>query len=234
MSVDQIPLDLDYRPGLTRADFAVAAANAEAFTALEQWPDWPSATLILTGPEGSGKSHLANIWRTRTGAREIAPDNIAVPTVPALIEGARAIVIDDAHRAPEEALLHIFNMTAERCGHLLLVSRDPPVRWNIALPDLRSRLLASPSFTIAPPDDELLRAVLIKLFADRQLTVPREIISYLALHGERSYAGAIQAVTALDSAALAESRRITVALLKRVLPIDLKESENTTLSDPSA
>jgi chromosomal replication initiation ATPase DnaA len=217
MPIEQMPLALDQRPGMTRADFVVSASNEEAVSALDRWADWAGAALVVSGPAGAGKSHLAAIWRETLGAREIAPDRLVGDAVPALLVGASAIFIDNVDRAAEEPLLHVFNMIGERRGHLLLVARDLPARWNIALPDLRSRLLSSRSVTILPPDEELLRGVLVKLFSDRQLIVAGDVIGYLVLHLERSYAAAIRAVAALDAAALVEGRRVTVPLARRIL-----------------
>jgi chromosomal replication initiation ATPase DnaA len=134
-------------------------------------------------------------------------------------------VVDGAARAAEEPLLHLFNLLAERQGHLLLVARAAPARWAIALPDLRSRLLAAPAVAVAAPDEALIAALLVKLFADRQLPVGEDLVAYLALHLERSFAAAQRAVAALDAAALAEHRRVTVKLARRVLGLEGPGSE---------
>lgn len=130
---------------------------------------------------------------------------------------ARAAVVDHADEADEEALLHLYNLIAERSGHLLLVAREPPARWGIALADLRSRLLAAPSVGVAAPDDTVLSGVLVKLFADRQIAVSEEVIAYLIVQMERSFAAAEETVAALDAAALAAGRAITVPLVRDVL-----------------
>jgi chromosomal replication initiation ATPase DnaA len=213
----QLPLDLPHRPALGRADFLVAPCNEAAIAWLDRWPGWPAPALALYGPAGSGKTHLAHVFAARAAARFIDPAALATDRVPALLGAAAAAIVDDADRAAEEPLLHLYNLLAERGGHLLVVAREAPARWRIALPDLRSRLSAAPAVAVAPPDEALIGALLVKLFADRQLAVGEEVLAFLALHLERSFAAAQRAVAALDAAALAEHRRVTVPLAKRVL-----------------
>ncbi|HXQ51269.1 MAG TPA: DnaA/Hda family protein [Stellaceae bacterium] len=213
----QLPLSLPHRPALGRDDFLVAPANAEAVAWLDRWPNWPAPALVLAGPAGSGKTHLAQVFAARSGAVLLAAAALARAAPPALVADARAAVVDDAERADEEALLHLYNMLAERGLHLLLLARAAPARWGIVLPDLRSRFLAAPVATLAPPDDALLAAVLVKLFADRQLLVGEEVVAFLVPRLERSFAAAASAVAALDQAALAAHRRITVPLARAVL-----------------
>jgi chromosomal replication initiation ATPase DnaA len=213
----QYVLDLPHTASRGRADFIAAPANEAALGWIERWPDWPAPALALSGPAGAGKSHLAQIWRDRADAREIAPEALGNAAVPGLLGTARAVLIDGADRAAEEPLLHLYNMLAERGGHLLIVARLPPARWTIALPDLRSRLLAAPAIAVAPPDEELIGALLVKLFADRRVPVSRELISFLTLRLERRFAAAHDAVALLDRHALADHRPITVPLARRVL-----------------
>lgn len=213
----QLPLDLGHLPALGRADFLIAPCNEAAAAWLDRWPDWPASALALFGPAGSGKSHLAQLWRLRASAVAIDAQDLASEQVADLLRTARAAVVDEAECAEEEALLHLYNLVAERGGHLLIISRQPPARWGINLADLRSRLLASPAVAVAAPDDALIGAVLIKLFADRQLAVSEEVIAYLVVHLERSFAAAQHAVAALDAAALARGRAVTVKLARQVL-----------------
>lgn len=220
----QLPLDLGHLPALGREDFLVAASNEAAVKWLERWPDWSRPALALYGSPGSGKTHLAHVFAARvraTGAATIfiEPTALDVAAVPDLVGGARAVVVDDAAHAPEQALLHLHNLVAERRGHLLIVAPEPPARWPIALADLRSRLLAAPAVALNPPDDALLGAVLVKLFADRQVTVAADVIAYLVARIERSFAAARAAVAALDAAALAEKRPITAPFARRVLEL---------------
>ncbi|HEV8029338.1 MAG TPA: DNA replication protein [Stellaceae bacterium] len=216
----QLPLDLGHRPALGRADFLVAPSNAEAVAWLDRWPLWPAPALALYGPKGSGKTHLAHVFAARAGARFIDPATLATERVPTLLGEARAAIVDDAAAAAAEPLLHLYNVLAEQQGHLLLVAREPPAHWAIALPDLRSRLLACPAVALSPPDEALIGALLVKLFADRQLVVGDDIVTYLTLRLERSFDAVLQAVATLDRAALAERRRITVPLARRVLGFD--------------
>ena len=216
----QLPLDLGHRPALGRADFLVAPSNAEAVAWLDRWPLWPAPALALYGPRGSGKTHLAHVFAARAGARFIDPAALATERVPTLLGEAKAAIVDDAASAAAEPLLHLYNVLAEQQGHLLLAAREPPAHWAIALPDLRSRLLACPAVALSPPDEALTGALLVKLFADRQLAVGDDVVTYLTLRLERSFDAVLQAVATLDQAALAERRRITVPLARRVLGFD--------------
>jgi DnaA regulatory inactivator Hda len=212
-----LPLDLGFRPALGRADFLIAPCNAAAVAWIDRWPDWPAPALALWGPAGSGKTHLLEVWRARSNAVAIAPQALASASLPQLIGSSRAAAIDDAQSADEEALLHLYNVLAERQGHLLLAAREPPARWAIRLADLRSRLVAAPAVCVQAPDDALLGAVLVKLFADRQLRISEDVIAYLLPRIERSFAAAQAIVAALDEAALADQRAITVRLARDLL-----------------
>ncbi|HXY98708.1 MAG TPA: DnaA/Hda family protein [Stellaceae bacterium] len=219
----QLPLDLPHRPALGRADFLVAPCNRDAVAWLDRWPRWPAPALALGGPPGSGKTHLAHVFAQRAAARFIDPAALVTERVPSLLGEASAAVLDDAAGASEEPLLHLYNLLAERGGHLLVVDREPPARWPLALADLRSRLVACPVAAVAAPDEALLGALLVKLFADRQLPVSEEVVAYLALQLDRSFDAARRAVAALDAAALAEHRRVTVPLARRVLGFEPRE-----------
>ena len=168
----QLALALDHRPAMGEADFLVASSNRDAVLWLDRWPDWPGAGLAIHGPAGCGKSHLAQVWRRRSGARSITAATIANEDPASLLSDCIGFAIEDADRGVDErALLHLYNWTAEQGGNLLLTGRSPPARWGIALPDLRSRLAAMPAVAVTPPDDALFAAVLIKHFADRQSAV---------------------------------------------------------------
>jgi DnaA regulatory inactivator Hda len=229
MTANQLPLDLGHRPALGQADFVVADGNRDAVAWLDRWPDWPAAALVIHGPAGCGKSHLVAVWRARSQARSLAPDQLRRGPLAPLIETRGHLVLDDAENAvaaggeaAETALFHLYNAVKARGDTMLLTARTPPARWVIALPDLASRLSALPAVAVAQPDDELMAAVLFKLFADRQLAVDRRVIDYLATHMERSFASARQLVDRLDREALARRRRITrplaAELLERMRP----------------
>ena len=221
----QLVLDLPLAPGMGREDFLETPANAAALRAISHWPsgaEGEAHALVLIGPEGSGKSHLAEIWRLENDALKAHAADLRVEAVPHLLARGALVLEDlpaDAARAPEweTALFHLLNMARQEGAHVLLTSCRSPARWPVALPDLRSRLAALPVAEIEPPDDMLLRAVLVKLCTDRQLLVPEEVISYLLTRMERSLTAARQLVAALDAASLREKRRITRPLAARVL-----------------
>lgn len=219
----QLVLDLGHRPALARSDFLVSDCNAEAVGWIDRWPDWPGPGLVIWGPAACGKSHLGQVWRARMDAPMITPADFERREPPELAGEGRAVYVDDADGIAGDALreraaLHFYNLIAARGGHILFSARTPPARWPVALADLRSRLNALPAVEIAPPDDAVLGAVLLKLFTDRQLQVGVEVISYALARMERSFEAAERLVAAVDAAALASQRRVSVALLRQVLP----------------
>jgi chromosomal replication initiation ATPase DnaA len=213
----QLILDFGHRPAFGAADFLVAPSNAEAVTWLDRWPDWPSPALAIYGPPGCGKTHLARVFAARSAARLVTAESLVIERLPEILATARAFVVDDADRAPARAMLHLYNLLAERGGHLLVASRDPPARWKVTLDDLHSRLAAAPAVAVSAPDDALLAALLVKLFADRQVEVSEDVVLYLVTRMERSFEAARQMVADLDTAALAERRSITVKFASAVL-----------------
>ena len=214
----QLAFDLAQRPALGAEDFLVAESNAEAVSWLDRWPDWPGRGLVLHGPPGSGKSHLVHVWQAATGGTLLSPESVAAASAGVLASGASSVALDDADRAPQnEHLLHLYNSIVEAGGTLLLTGRTPPARWPVSLADLRSRLRALPAVAVLSPDDSLLAALRVKLFADRQLRVAADLVHYLVGRLERSPDAARRAVAALDEAALAKGREITVPLAREVL-----------------
>jgi chromosomal replication initiation ATPase DnaA len=218
----QFPLPFDHRPSLDGEDFLVGPCNAEAVAWIDRWPDWPGPALALAGAPASGKTHLASVFAQESGGRFITAADVAgVP--PADLTGAGVpLILDDAEAvagdaAAEQGLFHLLNHLAGRPGTLLLVAAEAPARWGVRLADLGSRLNALPVATIGAPDDALMAALLVKLFADRQLQVGADVVNYLAARMERSFAAAQTLVGALDERALAERRGITVALARTVL-----------------
>jgi chromosomal replication initiation ATPase DnaA len=208
----QQALDLPVEPRYGRADFLVSDSNRAAFEWVERWPDWPTHALVLYGPPGSGKTHLAQLWRERAGATLIAGDALTRPDEP-----SGAVALDNAERAAERPLLHLYNLCREQKRGLLLTMAAPPAALPIALADLASRLRSLPAAGIAPPDDELLAAVLLKHFADRGIKVAPGLVAYLVPRIERSFAGAASLAAALDRRALAAGKPVTVKLARTML-----------------
>jgi chromosomal replication initiation ATPase DnaA len=218
----QLSFDLPHRPALGREDFLVAPCNAEALVWLDRWPEWPEGRLVVHGPEGAGKSHLAEVWRRQSGAAVLSPE--CLEEIAAEMPPPRAaLLLDDAASAMsatrEPALLHLLNGLREVGGTLLLTARTAPARWPVRLPDLASRLAASPTVGIGPPDDALLAAVLVKFFHERQVRVSGDVVHYLISRIERSFAAAQLTARALDEASLSGKRPITVALAREVLEV---------------
>jgi chromosomal replication initiation ATPase DnaA len=214
----QLPLELGHRAALGRDDFLVSDSNREAVGWIDTWPDWPSRGLVIVGPPASGKSHLAQVWCGCSGAATVSLSALARPDAAAHLAQHRAILIDDANQAPDERnLLHLYNLLVERGGSLLLTASEPPARWMLRLADLRSRLSTLPVVAIRAPDDALMQGVLVKLFADRQLRVDPELVTYIASRLDRSLAVAAQAVESLDRAALASHRALTIPFARDTL-----------------
>lgn len=223
----QLVLDFGHRSALGREDFLVAPSNAEAVAWLDRWPAWPAPALAIYGPEGCGKSHLVQVWRARSCALEFPRADLESWALGERLGVARAAFIDDADRGVDEAaLLHLYNMLAERGGHLLVTGREGPARWALQLADLRSRLIAAPAVAVAAPDEALMAALLVKLFADRQLRVNADLVAYVVTRMDRSFEAARRLVAALDQTALAARRRITVPLARAVLE-DLERAKQS-------
>jgi chromosomal replication initiation ATPase DnaA len=220
----QLTLALPHRESLSRDDFLEGPGNAAALTLIDHWPDWPARVMLLIGPEGSGKSHLAAIWAAQAGARVTAATALAPHEVPAAL-ATGALVVEDvsAGCVDEHALFHLLNLAREDSACVLITSRTPPTAMPVALRDLASRLRALPMVTLAAPDDILLRAVIVKLCADRQMSIDESVVGYLAARIERSFAAARHTVERLDAEALRLARPVTRALAASVLregPLD--------------
>jgi DnaA regulatory inactivator Hda len=204
-------------------DFLVAPGNRRAVDWIDRWPDWPFTALVVCGPPGCGKTHLAALWRARTGAASIDLAEAGIEQAAALTAGGRPILIEDCDRAlgdgqAERALLQLYNLAKAADGRLMLTARQAPSEWRLALPDLKSRLNSAMVVTVDPPDDALLRSIAIKLFADRQVTVGEEVVAFLLSRGERTVTGVAQAVDLLDRASITLKRPITVPMAREVLP----------------
>jgi chromosomal replication initiation ATPase DnaA len=214
--IRQLAFDLPSDAAMTRADFFVAPSNALALQAVEGWEGWPGRKLVLVGPEGSGKTHLAQVWAAMTGGVILPAADLARADIAAL--AGRAVVVEDADRlaGAEAELFHLHNIVTGS-GALLLTAQTVPRDWGLTLPDLISRMQAAPLARLEAPDDALLSAVLVKLFADRQLAVPANLIPYLVSRMPRSIGAARGLVAALDAQALALGRPVTRSLAGDVL-----------------
>jgi chromosomal replication initiation ATPase DnaA len=214
----QLALALEHSESFAREDFLSGACNAAALALIEAWPHWPGNIVVLTGPEGCGKSHLAAIWANIAGARTIAArvlDRLTVPS--ALATGA--LVIEDLvpQDFDERALFHLLNLAREEDAFVLMSARTASAGWTFAIPDLASRVKAIPQVALSAPDDVLLRAVLVKSFTDRQIAVDESLIVYLSRRIERSFAAVRAIVARLDEEAMRRKRPLTRALAVEVL-----------------
>ena len=212
----QLAFDLPHAESFRRDDFLASPANAAALALVERWPDWPGRLTAIVGPHGAGKSHLAAIWAERAGARIVAASALTRAEVPAALATGALAVEDVAPGIDEAALFHLLNLAREDGAWLLFTAAQRLDGPGFALADLVSRLRAVPAATLAPPDDALLSAVLIKLFADRQLAVDEDVIAYLLPRMERSFAAARQTVAKLDAAALSRGRAVNRALAAEI------------------
>lgn len=213
----QLTFDLPARPALDRDDFFVSGANAHAVARLDGPESWANGRLVLVGPEGAGKTHLAHVWASATGASIIAathltPDTLAPLSGPVAVED-----IDRLSPEGEVALFHLINLATQGSQPLLITSRTAPARLDIALPDLKSRLEAADLVRIEAPDDALLAAMLVKLFTDRQIDVAPSLIQWMLPRMPRSFAETQALVARLDAAALAEKKPVTRDLARRIL-----------------
>jgi chromosomal replication initiation ATPase DnaA len=209
----QLVLALDHAESFAREDFLAGPPNAAGLALIERWPDWPSPAMALVGPEGAGKSHLAAIWAEASGARVLSARLIGETDLPGALATGALVVEDLSPEAfDERALFHLLNLAREQSAFLLLTSRAPPAGFALAIRDLASRLRALPVVTLAPPNDALLRALIVKLAADRQLALDEALVTFLVNRIERSYAAARAALTRMDEEAMRLHRPVTRAL----------------------
>jgi len=214
----QLAFVLPHAESLTRDNFLEGPANAAGLALVDSWPEWPNRIMMLLGPEGSGKSHLAAIWAEQAGARLTSAHALTAAEVPAALTTG-ALVVEDlkSPRFDERALFHLMNMAREDQAYILITARVPPSMLPIELRDLRSRLRAVPTVSLLPPDDQLVRALIVKFCADRQMIIDESVVSYLTTRIERSYAAARQAVELLDTEALRLGRPVSRALAAELL-----------------
>lgn len=216
----QLPLDLGHEPSLTRDDFMVAPCNQVAVHWVDRWPDWPTHAMVLIGPPAAGKSHLARIWSARSAARFITLSDIenvlkaGVSPGPLVLDQADLLI---GEKESETALFHLYNFTKEKRTHLLLTMRAAPFALKFTVPDLASRLRSVLTIAIEEPDDDLLFALLVKLFHDRQVDVSEDLIRYLVPRMHRSFAAARDLVDRADRAALSKKCPVTIPLMREIL-----------------
>jgi chromosomal replication initiation ATPase DnaA len=213
----QLAFELPHRQALGVEDFLVSHSNHAAVALVDRWPEWPVGAAVIAGPAGSGKSHLANVWRLKANADVVDACDCTIARVPALAAHGALVVEDISSIGDEQALFHLLNLVREQRLAMFLTSNAAPGDLDVKLPDLSSRLKALPFAAIEPPDDGLLRAVLVKLFTDRQLAVDPQIIAYLLLRMERSMEAARQLVAGIDHQALMMKRGVTRAVAAAAL-----------------
>lgn len=223
----QLSFDLPAKTALGREDFFVSPANALA-VAMISATSWPGNKLVLSGPAGAGKTHLAHVWAAETGGRIIQARDLRYDDVPALARTAVAVedvpmIADDLDQ--QKTLFHLHNLVLAEGHALLMTGRLTPRLWQLPLPDLQSRIEGAHHVALEPPDDALLGAVLAKLFIDRQLNPGPEVIAYLVKHMDRRFETAAEVVARLDQIALSEKREITRTLAVRVLNSDGNDVE---------
>lgn len=218
----QIPFDLGHRTALGREDFLVAPCNQDAVGWVDRWPGWPATALVLYGPAASGKTHLAAVWKNQAESAWVEAAALGSQDANELAAQADHLVIDQldpwiGDRAAETTLFHLYNLMKGRGTSLLITMRSAPGQIEFTIPDLASRLRAAPAVSIQPPDETLLAALLVKLFADRQLNVGADVIAYILPRMERSFAAARDIVAQADHLALAEKKPVTIPLVRQIL-----------------
>jgi chromosomal replication initiation ATPase DnaA len=213
----QLVLELPHRQALGRDDFLVTGSNAAAVALIDHWPDWPSHAAMIIGPPGSGKSHLVEVWRQPSNATRVRASEVNVDTAPELLLSGAVAVEDAAPPLNERGLFHLLNLAKQQDSSILLTAETRPEHWKIALPDLLSRLKAIPVLEILPPDDALLRGVLVKLFFDRQIAAAESTISFMLARMPRSLGAARLLVAEIDRRALEERAEVTRPFVAKVM-----------------
>ena len=218
----QLVLNLGHRVAMDRENFLVSDSNAQAVEWIDRWPHWPARSLVIWGPLASGKTHLGYVWCAKSNADYITAKDVRSENAAGLRKRNAFLFLDDVDQlagnsCDEEALLHLYNYMLETDGALLLAAAKAPAFWPVALADLSSRMKALQGAVIAPPDDSLLAALLVKQFLDRQLRVGEEVVTNLVPRIERSFAAILQIVAAIDAVALERLRPVTVPLVREVL-----------------
>jgi chromosomal replication initiation ATPase DnaA len=213
----QLVLELPHRQALGRDDFLVTGSNSAAVALIDHWPDWPAHAAMIVGPPGSGKSHLVEVWRQRSKAARVQASEVNVAIAPELLLSGAAAIEDAAPPLNERGLFHLLNLAKQQDSSVLLTAETRPEHWKIALPDLLSRLKALPVLEILPPDDALLRGVLVKLFFDRQIAPAESTISFMLARMPRSLGAARLLVAEIDRQALEERADVTRPFVAKVM-----------------
>jgi chromosomal replication initiation ATPase DnaA len=214
----QLVLALGHAESFAREDFIAGPSNAAALALIDRWPDWPARIVALAGEEGAGKSHLAAVWGEKSGARFLSGRLLDDADLPAALSTG-ALVIEDLTPPcfDEVRLFHLLNLAQQQGADVLLTTRGSPALWPVSLPDLSSRLRALPVVSVAPPDERLLRALMLKLAADRQIELDDNVVNFVLARIERSFAGVQGAVAELDREALRQKRPVSRALAAELL-----------------
>ncbi len=222
ISQEQIPFDLGNRTALGRDDFLVAPNNHDAVAWIDLWPEWPAPCLVLYGPVASGKTHLGAVWSEKSSAMCVKAGDINEALIGDIADIKKHVIIEDAddligNLQGEKGLFHLYNIFKEEQRSFLVTLQEPPVRRSFTLPDLASRLRAAPSVAIREPDEELLGALIVKLFNDKQIRIGADVLHYILPRIERSFEAVRDVVEQADQKALIEKRGITVPLMRDIL-----------------
>lgn len=225
-NIHQLPLEFAHRPFLGREDFIKSSCNAEALEMVELWPQWPAFGLCIYGPENCGKTHLTHIFEETVALKTNKPyhlprleaASINLDIIHQLYEQNKCLIVENlCPEIDEEAMFHLFNLYRDQGGYILFTSNIAPARIPFKLPDLSSRLKMIPAIGISEPDDELLSALIIKLFMDRQITISREIINYILVNMHRSFSYAHKLVEEIDNVSLSYKRAVSIPIVKEAI-----------------
>jgi chromosomal replication initiation ATPase DnaA len=218
MSVVQLAFDMSTNPVYRWENFYISSSNSEAITWIYQWPHWHNRCLLLCGPAFSGKTHIAHLWQSKSKATFCELNQIPFEQLGSYVTDMSVLILEDIDRGYEEVkLLHLYNLIQEHQGYLLMTACKPVTQWNISLLDLDSRLKAIPAVRIQQPDDDLLKALMVKRFSDSQLNVPEKVVNYLAKNMERSYESVEVLCSSLDRQSLQKKRGLTLPFAREIL-----------------